>query len=130
MQIFSRFGGTRHREVHFSTFSGKLTFQCTSTRSGPRNLPFCPGSLQDTFYYLFLDITPTYFSNIFCKHKKSRESKIWKSKNPGSLTGAQNKASVIKYGENIKRRQTNVQKQLLNFQPSPLLRQPWHKGGG
>ena len=47
MQIFSRFGLTWHRKVNFSTFSGKLTFQ--STRNGPQNLPFCPGSLQDTF---------------------------------------------------------------------------------
>ena len=27
--------------------SGKLTFQCT--RNGPQNLPYCPGSIQDTF---------------------------------------------------------------------------------
>ena len=47
MQIFSRFGGTRCRKVHFSTFSGKLTFQ--SSRNGLQNPPFCPGSLQDTF---------------------------------------------------------------------------------
>ena len=46
-QISARFGLTWHRKVHFSTFSGKLTFQ--STRNGPQNLPFCPGSLQDTF---------------------------------------------------------------------------------
>ena len=61
MQIFSRFGLTWHREVHFSTFSGKLTFQ--STRNGPQNIPFCPGPLQDTFI-IFLDISPTYFSKI------------------------------------------------------------------
>ena len=47
MQIFSRFGGTRHRKVHFSTFSGKRTFQ--SSRNGIQNPPYCPGSLQDTF---------------------------------------------------------------------------------
>ena len=41
------FGLTWHRKVHFSTFSGKLTFQCT--RNGPQNPPFCPGSPQDTF---------------------------------------------------------------------------------
>ena len=41
-----------------------------------------PGHL----YYLFLDISPTYFSKIFSQKKKSRESKIWKSeisKKPG-----------------------------------------------
>jgi hypothetical protein len=26
---------------------GKLEFQCT--RNGPQNLPFCPGSIQNTF---------------------------------------------------------------------------------
>ena len=50
MQFFSRFGLTWHRKVNFSTFSGKLTFQ--SSRNGPQNLPFCPGSLQDTFIIL------------------------------------------------------------------------------
>ena len=35
-----------------------------------------PGHL----YYLFLDITPTYFLKIFDKKTKSRESEIWKSK--------------------------------------------------
>ena len=40
-------GLTWHQKVHFSTFSGKLTFQCS--RNGPQNPPFCPGSLQDTF---------------------------------------------------------------------------------
>ena len=65
MQIFSRFGLTWHRKVNFSTFSGKLTFQ--STRNGPQNLPFCPGSLQDTFI-IFL----RYITNI-CSNKKWKE---------------------------------------------------------
>ena len=47
LQIFSRFGGTRCRKVHFSTFSGKPTFQCN--RNGIQNPPYCPGSLQDAF---------------------------------------------------------------------------------
>ena len=47
LQSFSRFGGTWDWKVHFSMFSGKLTFQCS--RNGPQNHPFCPGSLQDTF---------------------------------------------------------------------------------
>ena len=47
MQFFSRFGGIRCQKVNFSTFSGKLTFQCS--RNGPQHPPFCPGSLQDTF---------------------------------------------------------------------------------
>ena len=47
-----------------------------------------PGHL----YYLFLDTSPTYVSKIFPRTKQiSRidNLKIWKSKNPGSLTGAQ-----------------------------------------
>ena len=47
LQSFSRFGGTWGQKVHFSTFSGKLTFQ--SSRNGLQNPPYCPGSLQDTF---------------------------------------------------------------------------------
>ena len=34
-----------------------------------------PGHL----YYLFLDISPTYFSNIICKKKDLENWKIWKS---------------------------------------------------
>ena len=60
MQFFSRFGLTWLRKVNFSTFSGQLTFQ--STRNGPQNLPFCPGSLQDTFI-----IFSRYLTNIFPK---------------------------------------------------------------
>ena len=54
---FTGFGFTRHQKVHFSTFDGKLTFQCTKSCS--------PGHL----YYLFLDISPTNISKIFCKKK-------------------------------------------------------------
>ena len=51
MQIFSRFGLTWHRQVNFSTFSGKLTFQCS--RNGFQNPAVCPGSLRDTFLIYF-----------------------------------------------------------------------------
>ena len=74
LQSFSRFGGTWGRKVHFSKFSGKLTFQCS--RNGPQNLPFCPGSLQDTFII---------YSSIFHQHivfkNNSKKQKIenWKS---------------------------------------------------
>ena len=73
MQIFSRFGLTWHRKFHFSTFSGKLTFQ--STRNGHQNLPFCPGSLQDTF-----SIFPRCLTNMFRKYvfpKKTVFLKNW-----------------------------------------------------
>ena len=50
-KIFRRtlagFGLTWHRKVNFSTFDGKLELHCT--RNGPQNLPYCPGSVQDTF---------------------------------------------------------------------------------
>ena len=102
-QIFTRFGLTWHRKVHFSSFFGKLTFQCT--RNGPRDLPFCPGSLQDTFI-IYSSISHQHiFKNIVQKEKSSRikHLKIWISKNPGSLTGAQ-KTTILqsKYGENGK----------------------------
>ena len=41
------FGGTWGQKVHLATCDGKLTFQ--STRNGPQNISFCPGSLQDAF---------------------------------------------------------------------------------
>ena len=69
-QLVSRtlagFGLTWHRKVIFSTFSGKLTFQCT--RNGAQNLPYCPGSLQDTF--IFLRYTTNIFPEIFCTKNK------------------------------------------------------------
>ena len=80
MQIFSRFGLTWHRKVNFSTFSGKLTFQ--STRNGLQNLPFCPGSLQDTFIICSSMSHQHIFSKIFFKKienwkfKKTRTG-IW-----------------------------------------------------
>ena len=67
LQSFSRFGGTRCEKVHFSTFSGKLTFQCT--RNGSRNPPFRPGSLQDTFI-IYSSISHQYiFRKYFAKTK-------------------------------------------------------------
>ena len=73
MQIFSRFVGTWHRKVHFSTFFGKLTFQCT--RNCPQNPPFCPGSLQDTFI-IYSSISHQHnFRKDFPKKKESRELK-------------------------------------------------------
>ena len=74
LQSFSRFGGTWGQKVHFWTFDGKLTFQCT--RNGPRNLQFCPGSLQDTFI-IYSSISHQYISNIFCK-KENRNKHVQK----------------------------------------------------
>ena len=82
--IFARFGLTWHRKVHFSTFSGKLTFQ--SSRNGFQNPPFCPGSLQDTFIIYssisHQQISRTYFAKI----KISRIDNLEISKvDPGKL---------------------------------------------
>jgi len=83
-QFVARFGLTWHRQVHVSTCSGKLTFQCS--RNGNQNLPFCHGSLQDTFIS---------YSSISHKHisqkrvaKKTKNSIMWnlkisRSENPG-----------------------------------------------
>ena len=71
------FGLTWHRKVHFLTFSGKLTFQCT--RNGLQNPPFCPGSIQDTFIF-FLDISPPDLPKIFRKETNVENRKF------GSLT--------------------------------------------
>ena len=77
-----------HRKVHFSIFSGKLTFQSTRNGQKPSILSrVSPGHL----YYFPRYLTNIFFKNILQKDKISRlgNLKIWKSKNPGSLTGAQ-----------------------------------------
>ena len=70
-QLFRRtlagFGLTWHRKVHFSTFSGHVTFQCT--RNGIQNHPFCPGSLQDTFIIYSLIFQQHIFQTCFFKKK-------------------------------------------------------------
>ena len=73
-QIFTRFGLTWHQKVHFSEI---LEFQCT--RNGHQKLPFCPGSLQDTFIiYSSISHQPI-VSNIFPRKMKIGN---WKSENP------------------------------------------------
>ena len=90
-QLFSRslagFGLTWHQKVHFSTFYGKLEFQCI--RNGPQNPPYCPWSIQDTF----IIYSSTSHQHIFQKHFPKitilENRKSGKSQNAGSLTGAQ-----------------------------------------
>ena len=73
-QIFTRFGLTWHRKVHFSEI---LEFQ--GTRNGPQNLPFCPGSLQDTFIiYSLIFHQQIVFKNSSNKIEKNGN---WKSEN-------------------------------------------------
>ena len=88
LQSFSRFGGTWDQKVHFSTFSGKLTFQ--SSRNGPQNPLFCPGSLQDTFIiYSSIShqhIFPKYFPKTNIENRKSENLKFQKTR---LLTSAQ-----------------------------------------
>ena len=83
-QIFARFGLTWHRKVQLSTFSGKLTFQ--STRNGLQNLPFCPGSLRDTFI-IYSSISHQHiFRKYGAKRKISRIENLKISKvDPGKL---------------------------------------------
>ena len=79
LQSFSRFGGTWYQKVHFSTFSGKLTFQCT--RNGPQNPPFCPGSLQDAFI-IYSSISHQHICpNIFCTKMNLENRKSGNLKN-------------------------------------------------
>ena len=73
-KIFRRtlagFGLTWGQKVHFSTFHGKLSFQCT--RNGPQNPPFCPGPLQDTFI-IYSSISHQHiFRTYFAKRNISR----------------------------------------------------------
>ena len=88
LQIFSRFGGTWHRKVHFSTFSGKLTFQ--SSRNGFQNPPYCPGSLQDIFI-IYSSISHQHNFRKYFPEKIARidNMKIWNFKKPRLLTSAQ-----------------------------------------
>ena len=78
-QIFSRFGLTWHQKVHFS---GILEFQCT--RNGPQNLPFCPGSLQDTFI-IYSSISHQHI--VRKKNPRKKKIGIWVSENPGFGSG-------------------------------------------
>ena len=73
LQSFSRFGGTWYQKVNFSTFDGKLTFQCT--RNGLQNHQFCPGSLQDTFI-IYSSISHQHIFRTYFAKTKSRESKF------------------------------------------------------
>ena len=71
-QKFARFGITWHRKVHFSIFSGKLTFQ--STRNGSQNPPFCPGSLQDSFI-IYSSISHQHIFRTYCWKRKNENRK-------------------------------------------------------
>ena len=88
-KIFRRtlagFGLTGRQKVHFSTFDGKLELQCA--RNGSQNLPFCPGSIQDTFIiYSSIShqhIVQTFFAKIQnLEHRKSGhlKNRSWKVK--------------------------------------------------
>ena len=67
-----------------TTFSGKLTFQ--NSRNDIRNLPFCPGSLQDTFIIYSSISHQQIFQKHFAKIKISRIGNLEISKvDPGKL---------------------------------------------
>ena len=97
LQSFSRFGGTWNQKVHFSTFSGKLTFQCS--KNGLQNPPFCPGSLQDTFI-IYSSISHQHiFRKYFPNTKNSRieNLKIWNFKISSLLTSALFRFSDLRF---------------------------------
>ena len=71
LQIFRRFGGIWGRKVHFSRFSGKLTFQCS--RNGPQNPPFCPGSFHNTFI-IYSSISHQHIFRKYFQEKSKSES--------------------------------------------------------
>ena len=81
LQSFSRFGCTWDRKVHFSTFSGKLTFQ--SSRNGFQYPPYCPGSLQDTFI-IYSSISHQHIFQKYCptKNLENRKSENLKFQKP------------------------------------------------
>ena len=78
--IFTGSGLMWHQKVHFSTFDGNLELQCA--RNGFQNLPFCPGSLQDTFIIYFSishqHICRNYFAKEKLENKTSGNLKIQK----------------------------------------------------
>ena len=71
--------------------------------NGLQNPPFCPGSLQNTFI-LFPRYLTTRFPKMTLQTKqiwRIEHLEIWKSKSPGSLTGAQcevDKANKTTFG--------------------------------
>ena len=84
-------GLTWHQKVHFSTFDGKLELQCT--RNGFKKPSIFPRVSPGHLYYLFLDISPTYFPKTLFEKKKTSSileiRTIVQSKKSGSLTRAQ-----------------------------------------
>ena len=72
LENFSRFGGIWGRKVQFSTFSGKLTFQCS--RNGPQNPPFCPGSFQDTII-IYSSISHQHIFQKYFPRKRNLENR-------------------------------------------------------
>ena len=61
-----------HQKDHFSPFDGKLQLQCI--RNGLQNLPYYPGSLQNTFIIYSAISHHQIFQNDFAKKTKSRDS--------------------------------------------------------
>ena len=73
-------GLTGHQKVHFSTFDGKLESQC---RNEPQNLPFCPGSLQNTFMHFLRKYINSCLSSFFLSNIwTSGNLKVWKRRAP------------------------------------------------
>ena len=100
--------GTWHRKVHFSTFSGKLTFQ--SSRNGLQNPPYCPGSLQDTFI-IYSSISHQHnFRKYFPKelNLENRKSENLKFQKPRFTNKCPGERTLKYWPGNTKRRMTIV----------------------
>ena len=73
IRTLAGFGLAGRQRIRFSTFDGKLELQCA--RNGSQNLPFCPGSLQDTFI-MYSSISHQHISLTHFEETKTREPNI------------------------------------------------------
>ena len=100
-------GLTRRQKIYFSTFDGKLELQCA--RNGSQNLPFCPGSLQDTFI-IYSSISHQHIfrrkqkrTGKHIEHRKSGhlKNRSWKVKVSSFVSaGTVSKAPTVKQNPN------------------------------
>ena len=99
-------------------FSGELTFQCT--RNGIQNLPYCPGSIQDTFViYSSISrqhISRTYFtSNKNLENRNYENLKIQKTGFTNRSPGRETHANLVTAKSGLGQGLTGVRKRLLEM---------------
>ena len=107
-----------HQKVNFSTFYGKLTFQCT--RNGLQNHPFCPRSLQDTFI-IYSSISRQHISRTYFTSNKNLENrnygnlKIQKTRFTNRSPGRETHANLVTAKSGLGQGLTGVRKRLLKM---------------